>query len=186
MLDSNPADSDDTHPDGGPTMDRISVSLWFDNQAEEAAKFYTSIFKHAKIKDITRYGEAGSRVSGRPKGSVMTVSFEIDGQGIVALNGGPEFKFNEAVSLIVNCKNQEEIDEYWAKLTQGGQEVQCGWLKDRYGVSWQVVPTALPEMLADKDPGRSERVMEAMLRMKKLDLRALKDAYEHADQGVSR
>jgi len=167
-------------------MNRISVNLWFDHQAEEAATFYTSIFKHSRIKDITRYGEAGARVSGRTRGSVMTVSFEIDGQEIVALNGGPEFKFNEAVSLIVNCKSQEEIDEYWAKLTQGGQEVQCGWLKDRYGVSWQVVPTALLEMLADKDAVRSERVMEAMLRMKKIDLRTLKDAYEHADQGASR
>lgn len=167
-------------------MDRISVNLWFDNQAEEAANFYTSIFKHSKIKDITHYGEAGSRVSGRPRGSVMTVSFEIDGQDFVALNGGPEFKFNEAVSLIVNCKSQEEVDEYWAKLSKGGQEVQCGWLKDRYGVSWQVVPTALPEMLADKDTARSERVMEAMLRMKKLDLPTLKDAYDHADQRVSR
>lgn len=167
-------------------MDRISVNLWFENQAEEAAKFYTSIFKNSKIKNTTRYGEAGSRVSGRPKGSVMTVSFEIDGQDIIALNGGPEFKFNEAVSLIVNCKNQEEIDEYWAKLTRGGQEVQCGWLKDRYGVSWQVVPTALSEMLADRDTARTERVMDALLRMRKIDLRVLRDAYEHAGQGVAR
>jgi predicted 3-demethylubiquinone-9 3-methyltransferase (glyoxalase superfamily) len=166
-------------------MNRISVNLWFESQAEEAALFYTSIFKHSKIKYTTRYDEPGSRVSGRPKGSVMTVSFEIDGQDIVALNGGPVFKFNEAVSLIVNCKNQEEIDEYWSKLTNGGQESQCGWLEDRYGVSWQVVPTALPEMLADKDTARRERVMEAMLRMKKLDLRALKDAFEHADQEVA-
>ena len=165
-------------------MHRISVNLWFDHQAEEAANFYTSIFKHSKIKETTYYGEAASRASKLPKGSVLTVAFEIDGMEIVALNGGPQFKFNEAVSLIVNWKTQEEIDEYWTKLIQGGGAPgPCGWLKDKFGVSWQVAPTALKEMLADPDPVKSERVMEAMLNMQKLDLHTLKQAYQEGHVG---
>src|SRR5205823_2792924 len=143
-------------PRGEINMQRISVNLWFDTQAQEAVEFYASVFKHSRIKHVTHYGEAASRVANRPRGSVMTVSFEIEGQEFVALNGGPQFKFSEAISLIVNCKTQEEIDDYWAKLTQGGEPGPCGWLKDKYGVSWQIVPTVLPEMLEDKDPAKTE------------------------------
>ncbi len=158
-------------------MQKITPFLWFDNQAEEAAKFYTSIFKNSKITDIARYGEAGAKVSGRAKGSVMTVSFELDGQEFTALNGGPLFKFTEAVSFVVNCKTQKEVDELWEKLSAGGEKSQCGWLKDKYGLSWQIVPTILTEMMEDKDPKRSERVMQAMLKMAKLDIESLKQAY---------
>ncbi len=162
-------------------MQRTGVCLWFDHQAEEAARFYTSIFKHSKLGRITHYGDAGAKASGQPKGSVMSVSFELDGQSFFTLNGGPAFKFNEAISLVVYCKTQEEIDEYWAKLMEGGgTPSQCGWLKDRFGVSWQVVPTLLMEMHADEDPVRTERVMQAMLGMTKIDLHAIKQAYEHA------
>jgi predicted 3-demethylubiquinone-9 3-methyltransferase (glyoxalase superfamily) len=165
-------------------MQRISLNLWFDNQAEEAARFYTSIFHHSKIRQVTHYGAAGAKASGRPVGSVMTVCFEIDGQELLALNGGPLFKFNEAISLIVNCKNQDEIDEYWNKLVAGGgQPGQCGWLKDRYGVSWQVVPEEMGDWLDDKDRASAERVMEAMMGMTKLDMRTLKQAHEHAHAG---
>jgi predicted 3-demethylubiquinone-9 3-methyltransferase (glyoxalase superfamily) len=157
---------------------RISVCLWFDDQAEEAANFYVSVFKNAKIGDIARYSEEGAKAAGRPTGSVMTVAFQLDGQEFVALNGGPVFKFTEAVSLVVNCETQEEVDSFWKKLSAGGQEVQCGWLKDRFGVSWQIVPTLLPEMLRDKDPDKARRVMAAMLQMKKIDIAALKQAYE--------
>ncbi len=167
-------------------MDRLSICLWFDHQAEEAAHFYTSIFRHAKIKRMTRYGEAGARASGRPAGSVLTVAFDIDGMEIVALNGGPAFTFNEAASLVVNCRTQDEIDEYWTKLTDGGTPGQCGWLKDRFGVSWQVTPVKLTEMLEDKDTARSERVMEVMLTMQKLDLRRLEDAYHDSGQHSAR
>ena len=159
-------------------MSKITPYLWFDNQAEEAAKFYTSIFKNSKITDIARYGEAGAKVSGRAKGSVMTVSFELDGQEFTALNGGPVFKFTEAVSFVVNCKTQKEVDELWEKLSAGGEKSQCGWLKDKYGLSWQIVPTVLTEMLQDKDPGKSERVMQAMLKMQKLDIETLKQSYQ--------
>jgi predicted 3-demethylubiquinone-9 3-methyltransferase (glyoxalase superfamily) len=159
-------------------MQRISPSLWFDDKAEEAANFYTSIFKNSKIVKIARYGEAGAAVSGRPKGSVMTVAFQLEGQEFVALNGGPQFKFTEAVSLVVNCQTQEEVDEYWKKLSAGGQEVQCGWLKDKYGLSWQIVPTVLGDMLTDPDSKKAERVMKAMLQMKKIDIKGLKQAYE--------
>ena len=160
------------------TAQRLSVCLWFDDQAEEAVKFYVSIFENSRIGRVARYDEEGAKVAGRPKGSVMTVAFELDGQEFVALNGGPLFKFTEAISLVVNCESQAEVDAYWRKLSAGGQEVQCGWLKDRFGLSWQVVPTILPEMLQDKDPEKSRRVMAAMLKMNKIDLAALKKAYE--------
>jgi predicted 3-demethylubiquinone-9 3-methyltransferase (glyoxalase superfamily) len=149
---------------------RITPFLWFDNQAEEAAKFYASIFDNSKIVRILRYGETGPG----PKGSAMTVAFELDGQEFVALNGGPHFKFSEAVSFVVNCETQQELDEFWYKLSEGGQEVECGWLKDKFGLSWQVVPTVLPDLL--QDPGRAERVMKALLKMKKIDIDTLKAA----------
>lgn len=161
------------------TAQKISVCLWLDGQAEEAASFYTSIFKSSRIGSVTRYDEEGARVSGQAKGSVMTVEFVLDGQAFVALNGGPLFKFTEAMSLVVSCETQAEVDAFWTKLSAGGgQEVQCGWLKDRFGVSWQIVPTILPEMLRDKDPAKAKRVMAVMLKMKKLDIAALKSAYE--------
>ena len=161
-------------------MQKITPCLWFDNQAEEAVKFYVSIFKNSKIGSVTRYGEAGAEVSGRPKGSVMTITFQLEGQEFMALNGGPVFKFNEAISFVVNCKTQEEVDRLWEKLSEGGDEraQQCGWLKDKYGVSWQIVPTVLGEMLQAKDPKKSERVMKALLQMNKIDIEALRQAYE--------
>ena len=159
-------------------MPTISVCLWFDHQAEEAVDFYVSIFKNSRVGSVSRYDEEGARVSGRPRGSVMTVEFELEGQPFVALNGGPLFTFTEAISLVVNCETQADVDAYWKTLSAGGQEVQCGWLKDRYGVSWQIVPTVLPEMLRDKDADKARRVMAAMLGMKKLDIAALKAAYE--------
>lgn len=159
-------------------MQKITPCLWFDDKAEEAAKFYVSIFKNSKLGAITRYGEAGAEVSGRPKGSVMTVTFEIEGQEFMALNGGPVFKFTEAISFMVQCKTQNEIDEMWAKLSQGGEEGQCGWLKDKYGVSWQIVSPGWDEMLQNKDSKKSERVMKAILTMRKPDLEAIKQAYE--------
>lgn len=159
-------------------MQKITPCLWFDDQAEEAAAFYTSIFKHSKIGPITRYGEASAETSGRPKGSVMTVTFEIEGQEFAALNGGPLFKFSEAVSLMVKCDTQQEIDEMWEKLSQGGEEGPCGWLKDKYGLSWQIVSPVWDEMLRDKDPVKSERVMQAILLMSKPDLKTIKRAYD--------
>jgi predicted 3-demethylubiquinone-9 3-methyltransferase (glyoxalase superfamily) len=159
-------------------LQRITPFLWFDHQAEEAAKFYVSIFKDSRITSAARYDDAGAKASGRPKGSVMTVAFELDGQEFTALNGGPLFKFTEAISLVVNCQTQDEVDHFWSKLSAGGQEVQCGWLKDRFGVSWQVVPTVLLEMLRDKDPEKSKRVMAAMLKMTKISIQGLKHAYE--------
>jgi predicted 3-demethylubiquinone-9 3-methyltransferase (glyoxalase superfamily) len=159
-------------------MQKITPCLWFDDKAEEAATFYTSIFKNSKIVKIARYGEAGAEVSGRPKGTVMTVTFHLEEQEFTALNGGPQFKFTEVISFVVNCQTQEEVDEYWEKLSDGGQEVQCGWLKDKYGLSWQIVPTILGEMLNDPDPKKAERVMKAMLQMKKIDIKGLKRAYE--------
>src|SRR5687767_6452335 len=160
----------------------ITPCLWFDHQAEEAASFYTAIFRNSKIVKMTRYGEAGREIHGRPAGTVMTVAFELDGQSFTALNGGPVFKFNEAISLQVMCETQEEVDHYWAKLSQGGDEKaqQCGWLKDKYGVSWQVVPRVLIEMVGDPDSQKSQRAMTAMLQMKKLDIAALKQAYAGA------
>ena len=157
---------------------KITPFLWFDSQAEQAANFYVSIFKQSRIGGIARYDDEASRAAGRPKGSVMTVEFELDGQKFIALNGGPHFKFTEAISLFVNCENQKEVDYFWEKLSAGGQEVECGWLKDRFGLSWQVVPAALLEMLQDKDPEKSKRTMAAMLTMKKLDVDALRKAYD--------
>jgi predicted 3-demethylubiquinone-9 3-methyltransferase (glyoxalase superfamily) len=159
-------------------MQKITPFLWYDDKAEEAVNFYLSIFKNSKITGTTRYDEASSKAAGRPKGTVMTVEFQLEGQEFVAINGGPHFKFTEAVSFVVNCETQEEVDRFWEKLTEGGEEVQCGWLKDKYGLSWQVVPTVLSEMLQDKDPAKAKRVMEAMLQMKKIDIPTLKRAYE--------
>ena len=159
-------------------MQKITPCLWFDSQAEEAARFYVSIFKNSKIGNMTRYGEAGAEVSGRPKGSVMTVTFEIEGQEFVALNGGPHFTFSEAISLMVKCETQKEMDEMWEKLSQGGETGQCGWLKDKYGLSWQIVSLEWDEMLRDKDVKKSERVMKAILQMTKPDIKTLKQVYE--------
>jgi predicted 3-demethylubiquinone-9 3-methyltransferase (glyoxalase superfamily) len=155
-------------------MPKITPFLWFDTQAEEAAKFYTSIFPDSKIVTAARYGDAGPG----PKGSVMTVVFELAGQRMIALNGGPVFKFTEAISLVVDCKDQKEVDHYWNKLLQSGKESQCGWLKDKYGLSWQIVPTVLGELLSAPDAKKAKRVMEAMLKMKKLDIAVLKAAAE--------
>ena len=161
-----------------PGIQTITPCLWFDDQAEEAAEFYTSVFPNSRIVRSARYGEAGRDVHGKPAGTVMVVAFELDGQAFTALNGGPVFTFNEAISLQVSCETQEEVDHYWDRLSQGGDEKaqQCGWHKDRYGVSWQVVPTVLLEMLADPDTGRSERAMAAMLTMRKIDIAALQRA----------
>jgi len=159
---------------------RITNCLWFDSQAEEAAVFYTSIFKNAKIRRIARYTQEGFQFHGKQPGTVMTVEFELDGQGFLALNGGPQFKFNESVSLVVNCESQDEIDYFWEKLTAEGEEGPCGWLKDRFGVSWQVVPSELADMLAHPDPLRVQRVTHAFLHMKKFDLEKLKEEFaEH-------
>ena len=155
-------------------MPKITPWLWFDTEAEEAASFYTSIFSNSRVLEVTRYGKAGPR----PEGMVLTVSFELDGQEFVALNGGPEFKFNEAVSFQVTCRTQDEVDEFWARLSEGGEEGPCGWLKDRYGVSWQIVPTRLMELINDPDPERSERAMRAMLQMKKIDVATLEQAVQ--------
>jgi predicted 3-demethylubiquinone-9 3-methyltransferase (glyoxalase superfamily) len=167
------------------TKQKITPFLWFDTQAEDAVNFYVSIFRNSKIRSIARYDEEAAKASGRPKGSVMTVAFELNGQEFVALNGGPLFKFTEAISFVVNCETQEEVDHFWEKLSAGGQEVQCGWLKDRFGVSWQVVPTVLVEMLQDEDPLKARRVMGAMLKMKKIDVEALKRAYEGRSDSAS-
>jgi predicted 3-demethylubiquinone-9 3-methyltransferase (glyoxalase superfamily) len=161
-------------------MQKITPFLWFKDNAEEAAKFYTSIFKNSKIGRILRYSEEVAEVSqsGQPAGSVLTIEFEIEGQKFVALNGGPEFKFNESISFVVNCETQKEVDYFWEKLTaDGGEESQCGWLKDKFGVSWQVTPTVLIDMLHDKDPEKAERVMNAMLQMQKIEIPKLKAAY---------
>jgi predicted 3-demethylubiquinone-9 3-methyltransferase (glyoxalase superfamily) len=160
-------------------LQKISPCLWFDNQAEEAAHFYTSIFEDSRIVTITRYGEVGHEIHGRPAGSVLTVEFELDGQEFTALNGGPLFKFSEAISLQVFCETQAEIDHFWEKLREGGDPdaQQCGWLKDKYGLSWQVVPAGLSEMLASGDYEKSERLMAALLQMKKLDIAGLQQAY---------
>jgi predicted 3-demethylubiquinone-9 3-methyltransferase (glyoxalase superfamily) len=155
-------------------MQKITPFLWFDGKAEEAAKFYTSIFKNSKLGQIRRYGDAGPG----PKGSVLTASFELEGQEFVALNGGPQFTFTPAISFFVNCETQEEVDEFWDKLSEGGKKNRCGWLQDKFGVSWQIVPTALGKLLSDPDPEKSSRVMKAMLQMDKLDIRGLQEAYE--------
>lgn len=152
--------------------------MWFDNKAQEAVKFYVSLFPDSEIGTITRYGKSGAKASGMSEGSIMTISFKINGQDFMALNGGPIFKFTEAVSFIVNCETQEEIDKYWEKLSEGGEESVCGWLKDKYGLSWQVSPAILEEMADEKDPEKWERVMEKMMNMKKIDIKALEDAYK--------
>lgn len=156
-------------------MPRITPFLWFDGEAEEAAQFYVSVFKNSRIGKVARYGDAGPG----PAGSAMTVEFQLDGQQFIALNGGPDFKFNEAVSFSIECKSQEEVDEYWKKLTaDGGEEGPCGWLKDKYGLSWQVNPTILGQMLSDPDRAKADRAMQAMLKMKKIDIATLKRAFE--------
>ena len=157
-------------------MPKITPFLWFNDKAEDAANFYASIFKNSKVKAVTRYSDAGPG----PKGSVMTVNFELDGQEFTALNGGPQFTFTEAVSFVVHCDTQQDVDDYWEKLTAGGQESQCGWLKDKYGLSWQIVPKALPRLLQQTDPTKAQRVMQALLQMKKLDIATL----ERAAQGA--
>jgi predicted 3-demethylubiquinone-9 3-methyltransferase (glyoxalase superfamily) len=157
-------------------MQSITPSLWFDTEAEDAANFYVSVFKNSQVLNVSRYGEAGPR----PAGTVMTVDFELDGQGFIALNGGPDFPFTEAVSLQVNCETQEEVDRYWSVLSEGGDEGPCGWLKDRYGLSWQIIPVALTELLNDPDAARAQRAMAAMLQMKKIDIAALRAAAEAA------
>ena len=160
-------------------MQKITPFLWFDDQVEEAVNYYTSVFKNSKIDRILRYTEEAAEKSGRPVGSVLTIEFEIEGQKFVALNGGPLFKFNESVSLVVNCETQEEVDYFWGKLTaDGGEESACGWLRDKFGLSWQITPTVLIDMLHDSDQEKSGRVMQAMLQMQKIDIKALKDAYD--------
>lgn len=159
-------------------MQKITPFLWFDKHAEGAVNFYVSLFNNSKIGSITRYEEESAAASGQPVGTVMTISFQLEGQDFMALNGGPQFKFTEAISFSVNCETQEEIDELWNKLTEGGEEIQCGWLKDKYGLSWQITPPILGEMLADKDAEKSKRVMKAMLQMKKIDINTLKQAYD--------
>ena len=151
---------------------KITTFLWFDNNAEEAVNLYTSLFKNSKILSVTRNGEGGPG----PKGSVLVISFQLDGQQFAALNGGPTFKFSEAISLVVNCETQEEVDHFWEKLGAAGQKGQCGWLKDKFGVSWQIVPTVLPQLLQDKDPQKAKRAMDAMMKMTKLDIKTLEEA----------
>jgi predicted 3-demethylubiquinone-9 3-methyltransferase (glyoxalase superfamily) len=161
-------------------LKRITPFLWFDHQAEEAVGFYTSVFKNSKIVSVTRYADEAAKAVGRPKGSVMTVAFQLEGQDFIAINGGPHYKFTEAISFVIDCDSQEEIDYFWKALSAGGDEKaqQCGWLKDKYGLSWQVVPTALPELLSQSDPTKSRKVMEALLQMKKLDMAKLERAAE--------
>jgi predicted 3-demethylubiquinone-9 3-methyltransferase (glyoxalase superfamily) len=157
----------------GEAVQKITPNLWFDTEAEEAANFYISIFKDSEVVNVMHFGDAGPR----PAGMVMTVTFRLQGQEFTALNGGPDFKFNEAISFLVNCASQDEVDEYWERLSEGGEEGPCGWLKDKFGVSWQIVPTVLDEMLQDKDSERANRVMKAMLQMKKIDIAGLQEAY---------
>lgn len=158
-------------------MQKITTFLWFDDKAEEAANFYVTLFKNSKIGKISRYSDAGQEIHGRAAGSVMVVTFELDGREFSALNGGPHFKFTEAISLRVNCASQAEVDELWEKLSAGGEKSQCGWLKDKYGLSWQIVPTVLDEMMSDVDTAKAARVMKAMLTMQKLDIAKLEQAY---------
>jgi predicted 3-demethylubiquinone-9 3-methyltransferase (glyoxalase superfamily) len=154
-------------------MPKITPFLWFDSKAEEAMNFYVSVFKNSKVVGVSRYGDAGPG----PKGSVMTATFELEGQRFIALNGGPTFTFTPAISLFVNCETQQEVDDLWAKLSAGGREDRCGWLQDKYGLSWQIIPSALMELMQDKDPEKSKRVMQAMLQMVKIDIAGLKKAY---------
>jgi predicted 3-demethylubiquinone-9 3-methyltransferase (glyoxalase superfamily) len=158
-------------------MQKITPFLWFNENAEEAAKFYVSIFKNSKILDITHYGKAGAEASGRRAGTVMTVKFLLEGQEFVAINGGPNFKFTEAISLVVNCETQAEVDQFWETLSAGGEEGPCGWLKDKYGVSWQVVPTVVIDMISDKNAEKANRAMDAVMHMGKIDVKAVKEAY---------
>jgi predicted 3-demethylubiquinone-9 3-methyltransferase (glyoxalase superfamily) len=158
-------------------IQKITPFLWFDYSAEQAAKFYTSIFKNSRVLGITPYGQSAAEASGRPKGMVMTVTFELEGQRFMALNGGPIFKFSPAISFLVSCETLQEVDDLWEKLSEGGEEEQCGWLKDKFGVSWQIVPNILAEMIHDKDVNKSEDVIKAMLQMKKLDIQGLRKAY---------
>jgi predicted 3-demethylubiquinone-9 3-methyltransferase (glyoxalase superfamily) len=155
-------------------VQKITPFLWFDNQAEEAMNFYTSIFKNAKIGNVSRYGDGGPG----PKGSVMVASFELDGMHFTALNGGPQFKFTEAISFYVSCESQDKVDHYWDKLSEGGQTQRCGWLKDKFGVSWQIIPSALPKLMGDPDRAKAGRVMQAMLQMKKIEVAKLQQAYD--------
>jgi predicted 3-demethylubiquinone-9 3-methyltransferase (glyoxalase superfamily) len=157
-------------------MQKITPFLWFDHEAEEAMNFYVSIFKNSKVLTVSRYGEAGPG----PAGSVMTATFQLEGQEFMALNGGPDHKFSEAISFFVDCKTQEEVDDLWAKLSEGGEEGPCGWLKDKYGLSWQIIPAALGKLLNDPDPAKAQRVMKAMLQMKKIEIQALQQAYDEA------
>ena len=154
------------------SIPRVTPFLWFDSNAEEAVTFYTSVFKNSRVLTVSRYGEAGPG----PQGSIMTMEFDLEGQRFVALNGGPHFKFTEAISFVVNCETQEEVDHYWSRLTEGGQEVQCGWLKDKFGLSWQIVPRILVQLLQDKDAAKAQRVMKAMMQMKKIDIAGLQAA----------
>ncbi|MFA1710583.1 VOC family protein [Peribacillus frigoritolerans] len=160
-------------------IQKITTNLWFDTQAEDAAKFYTSIFENSKIGRITSYGNEGNQIHGKPEGSVMTVEFELEGQAFVALNGGPQFKFTEAISFIIHCEDQKELDYYWEQLSEGGDEKAqvCGWLKDQFGVSWQIIPENLTEMVNDSNPEKSERMMKTLLQMKKIDIKTLNQAY---------
>ena len=157
-------------------MQKITPFLWFNDQAEEAVNFYVSIFKNAKIKSTSRYGDEGKEVTGRPKGSVMTVAFELEGQEYTALNGGPMFTFSPAISFLVNCESQQEVDHLWNNLSAGGEKQQCGWLKDKYGVSWQIIPTVLFKLMQDKDAAKAKRVVKAMLQMDKIDIARLQQA----------
>jgi len=161
-------------------MQKITPFLWFEDQAEAAVNFYISVFRDSRIVNVTRYGAAGAEAAGRPKGTVMTIVFQLEGEEFIALNGGPAFAFSPAISFVVKCRTQEQVDRLWDKLSQGGEALQCGWLQDKYGVSWQIVPTILGEMLSDKDSAKAERVMRAMLQMNKIDINTLKKAYEQA------
>ena len=167
-------------------MQKITPFLWFDDQAEAAVKFYTAIFKKSKIIKVARYGEAGERATGRPRESVMTIEFEMEGQRFVTLNGGPHFKFTEAISFVVHCRTQAEVDRYCKKLCARGHKMQCGWLKDQFGVSWQIVPEILGDLLADRDSEKAQRVMQALLRMQKLDIKKLKQAYHKPKNKINR
>jgi predicted 3-demethylubiquinone-9 3-methyltransferase (glyoxalase superfamily) len=167
-------------------MQKITPFLWFDDEAEEAAKFYVSLFKNSKILSVVRYADAAAKASGRPKGSVMTVEFQLAGQKFAGLNGGSHFNFTEAISFVVHCRTQKEVDYYWEKLSAGGKKGQCGWLKDKYGVSWQIVPTALMEMLKGGDAAKSQRLVAALIQMKKIDLKVLKRAHAGAGQKTTR
>ncbi|HZN08977.1 MAG TPA: VOC family protein [Pyrinomonadaceae bacterium] len=172
MAATNPQTSTSMNAQTEPRNQKITTFLWFNNNAEEAINFYTSVFKNSKILNTTRYGDAGPG----PKGSVMTIDFELDGQKFAALNGGPQFKFTEAISLVVNCETQEEVDYFWEKLSEGGQKVDCGWVKDKFGLSWQVTPVVLLELIQDSDPQKVDRVMKAMMTMQKLDIARLEEA----------